>query len=86
MQQSLKHWKRKTDSGKERGAWFCSECGTRLWHYDLKDHRWTSIKAGTLEDKVDLTAAIHIWTKRKSRGVTIPEGTEQYEGEPPDEK
>ena len=43
-----------------------------------------SIKAGTLDQKVDLSKAIHIWTKRKVDGVVIPEGVETCEGEPDD--
>ena len=43
-----------------------------------------SIKAGTLDQKVDLSKAGHIWTKRKLEGVVIPEGVETWEEEPDD--
>ncbi len=43
-----------------------------------------TIKAGSLDDPVDMTNAIHIWTSRKLNGVIIPEVALQYPQEPPD--
>jgi hypothetical protein len=39
-------------------------------------------RGGSLDEPVDLTEAIHIWTGRKLRGVIIPAGNRQYSGEP----
>ena len=48
--------------------------GVDLLHLDGED---------LLDEPVDLTGAIHIWTSRKLNGVVIPEGPRQYPGEPP---
>jgi hypothetical protein len=37
-----------------------------------------------LDEPVDLSKAIHIWTARKLPGTIIPPGAEQYPEEPPD--
>ena len=42
-----------------------------------------SVKGGSLDQPVNLTAAIHIWTARKLPGVVIPQGAAQFPGEPP---
>ena len=80
----LGHFERKTDAGGVRGGKFCTGCGVRIYHYSPGAQQWMSIKAGTLDQKVDLSKAIHIWTKRKVDGVVIPEGVETCEGEPDD--
>jgi hypothetical protein len=41
-----------------------------------------SIKGGSLDEPVDLSNAIHIWTVRKLPGVIIPENARQYAREP----
>ncbi|KAH8812704.1 Mss4-like protein [Xylogone sp. PMI_703] len=78
----LHPFERKTESGRIRGGFFCSKCGVRIWHFDPARPEWVSIKAGTLDTKVDFRAAKHIWTKRKLVGVVIPEGVEAFEEEP----
>jgi len=75
-------WSRPTDSGRTLACFFCAACGSRVWHGD-KDHTdEISIKGGSLDEPVDLTDAIHIWTARKLPGVILPEGARQYAGEP----
>jgi hypothetical protein len=53
-----------------------------VWHGDKELEDEISIKGGSLDEPVDLTDAIHIWTSRKLTGVVIPAGSLQYEGEP----
>jgi hypothetical protein len=48
----------------------------RLWHEAL-DSDYLSIKAGSLDDPVDISKAIHIWTSRTLPGAVIPPGAEQ---------
>ena len=43
-----------------------------------------TIKAGSLDEAVDFSTAIHIWTSRKLPGLVIPPGAEHYPEEPPD--
>ena len=82
--QHIGYFERKCDSGRTRGGTFCTGCGVRIYHNNPQDSKWISIKAGTLDQKVDLSKAGHIWTKRKLEGVVIPEGVETWEEEPDD--
>jgi len=75
-----KFWSRGTDSGRKLRCAFCPDCGSRLWHES--DAGWLTLKGGSLDQPVDVSQAIHIWTRRKLPGVLIPEGAEQYPGEP----
>lgn len=83
-QKHIGHFERKSDSGGIRGGIFCTGCGVRIYHNNPKVPQWVSIKAGTLDQKVDFSDATHIWTKRKLAGVAIPEGVEAWEEEPDD--
>lgn len=78
----LNHWTRPTDTGRSLTCFFCPACGSRVWHGDKGQEDEISIKGGSLDDPVDLTDAIHIWTFRKLAGVAIPERARQYPGEP----
>ena len=78
-QGTVKSWTRGTDSGRRLKCVFCPECGSRLWHE--RDEN-LSIKAGSLDEPVDVAQAIHIWTSRKLPGVIIPEGAKQFPEEP----
>jgi len=75
-----KYWTRDTDSGRKLRCAFCPDCGSRLWHES--EAGWITLKGGSLDQPVDVSQAIHIWTKRKLPGVVIPQGAVQYSGEP----
>jgi hypothetical protein len=83
-QGSSKFWTRRADSGREVRCAFCPDCGSRLWHEREGFAETVTIKAGSLDEPVDLTNAIHIWTSRKLAGVIIPDEALQYPQEPPD--
>lgn len=68
-----KFWSRPTDSGNVLECAFCSECGSRLWHQRRGATDTVSIKAGSLDEPVDLRTAVHIWTSRMLPGVVLPE-------------
>lgn len=78
----LQRWSRSTASGRTLPCFFCCSCGSRVWHGDKDREEEISIKGGSLDEPVDLTNAIHIWTSRKLPGVIIPEGARQYAEEP----
>jgi hypothetical protein len=78
-----KFWTRLANSGRRIRCAFCPACGSRLWHEAL-DNDYLSIKAGSLDEPVDISKAIHIWTSRKLPGAVIPAGVEQYPEEPPE--
>ena len=78
-----RRWTRMTDSGRRLACLFCPDCGTRLWHQAADRAAATlTVKAGSLDEPVDLSAAVHIWTTRKLAGVLIPEHASQFPGEP----
>ncbi len=74
-------WSRVADSGRTRDCFYCPDCGSRLWH-ESDGSETITIKAGSLDEPVDLTGAIHIWTKRKWPGVVIPPEAQQFPEEP----
>jgi hypothetical protein len=77
-----KFWGRGTDTGKRIRCAFCPNCGSRLWHESEGPAETLTIKAGSLDEPVDISTAIHIWTCRMLPGTTIPAGARQYPKEP----
>ena len=73
-----KTWTRPTDSGGKMDCFFCTSCGSRVWH-QVQGGNVVSLKAGSLDEPVDISTAIHIWVSRKLPGVTIPAGARQFE-------
>jgi hypothetical protein len=78
-----KHWTRATDSGRRLRCFFCPDCGSRLWHEAEGAAETVAIKAGSLDEPADISAATHIWTSRKLPRTVIPAGARQF-GEEPD--
>ncbi len=75
-------WTRPTDKGNVLNCHFCPDCGSRVAHLTEGDDEWLVVKPGSLDEPVDFSLAIHIWTKRKLPGFVVPEGAVQYSGEP----
>ncbi|MBS0350115.1 MAG: GFA family protein [Proteobacteria bacterium] len=75
-----KYWFRTTDSGRKLKCAFCPTCGSRLWHeYESGAHSETvSIKAGSLDQPLDVSNAIHVWVSRKLPGILIPHHAKQF--------
>lgn len=80
-QGKVQTWSRGSDTGGTIDCHFCPDCGTRLWH-ETRGTPMVFIKGGSLDEPLDLTNAIHIWTRRKLPGVLIPDGAKQFTGEP----
>lgn len=79
IQGTPKYWNRPTRTGEILKCAFCPNCGSRLWHEYDKEHPETiSLKGGTLDIPIDLSNAIHVWTKSKLPGVIIPSDAIQY--------
>jgi len=76
-------WERPTNSGGRLACAYCPDCGTRLHHRRSAGPEFLSLKGGTLDEPLDLSPAIHIWTARALPGVIIPAETESWPGEPP---
>ncbi len=77
-----KSWARPTDSGQTLVCYFCPTCGSRVWHDAPHDPLTITIKAGSLDEPIDVGKAIHIWTSRRLPGVIIPDHAEQWPEEP----
>ncbi len=73
-----KFWSRPTDSGNILDGAFCPDCGSRLWHQRRGATSTLSIKAGSLDEPVDLGSAIHIWTSRMLPGIVLPDGAVRF--------
>jgi hypothetical protein len=77
-----RYWSRAADSGNRIRCAFCPNCGSRLWHESEPPSETVTIKAGSLDEPVDISTAIHIWTARKLPGLAIPPGAPQFTREP----
>ncbi len=75
-------WTRIADSGRRVDRAFCPDCGSRLWHERQGIADTVTIKAGSLDEPVDMAKAIHIWTSRKLPGMQIPGEATQFSEEP----
>ena len=75
-------WARQTVSGHTLECAFCRSCGSRLWHQSSGYLETLNVKAGSLDEPVDLTTAIHIWTSSKLPGLAIPDGALCFPQEP----
>jgi hypothetical protein len=76
-----KFWTRRADSGSHIRSAFCPDCGARLWD-EPQQGDCLVIKAGSLDEPVDISQAIHIWTKSKLPGTVIPPDAQQFAEEP----
>jgi hypothetical protein len=76
-------WSRPTASGGRLDCAFCPDCGSRLWHQGSGTDATVTIKAGSLDEAVDASEAIHIWVTRKLPGIVIPPGAARFDEEPP---
>lgn len=75
-------WSRPTDGGNVLECAFCPTCGSRVWHQRSSMSETISVKGGSLDDPVDLSRAVHIWTTRRLPGVVMPEGAKCFERAP----
>ncbi len=80
---SPKMYARQTSPTKTMECWFCSDCGTRLYHVPGgAAYPNRNIKPGTLDDTSWLVPTTHFWTCSAQERVVIPEGVTQYETQP----
>jgi len=74
---------RQTSPSKTMECWFCSTCGTRLYHVPGgSSYLNRNIKPGTLDDSSWLMPTIHFWTRSAQKWVRIPEDAVRYETQP----
>jgi hypothetical protein len=68
----LKRWVRIAESGTLNAAYFCPECGNRIFHENPNDPALRRLKPGTLDSDPIPTPQIHVWVSRKQPWVEIP--------------
>lgn len=74
-----KYWSRITESGRKLSCAFCSICGSRVWHEYGQESETISIKAGSLDQPIDVSNAVHVWVRRKLPGIIIPDAAIQFQ-------
>ncbi|MGI9510723.1 MAG: GFA family protein [Geminicoccaceae bacterium] len=80
----MKVYRRPTDSGGATDCWFCTTCGSRLYHQSVSGRDMVTIKGGTL-DRADLLDPVaHIWIKSKQPWVLLPADVPTHETQPDD--
>ena len=82
IQGTLKRWSRMTDRKQVIDCFFCTACGSRVWHGDKERHETISIKGGSLDETVDIASAVHIWTSRMLPGILVPDHSLKFPQEP----
>lgn len=69
-------------SGQPFNRHYCASCGSHLYSHGAAYGALAFIKAGTLDDATWLAPSVHIWCAEKLPWVSIPEGANQYPGNP----
>jgi hypothetical protein len=77
-------WRRVVAGDRVIWCFFCSDCGTRLFHNPERNPKATIVKPGTLDDTTWLKPVGHIWTRSAQPWVRIPPDMVNYEAQPPD--
>jgi hypothetical protein len=72
---------RTADSGRVNTRLVCPESGT--WICGMPRDGINRVRAGTLDDTSWLRPTRHIWTRSKQPWITLPEGDEVFERQPP---
>jgi len=80
----LHSFEKQSDSGATTTAFFCSECGTRLFHVSSRSLDIATLKVGTLDDTSQVRPTSHLWVSRKQPWVQLDPNTPCYEEQPPD--
>lgn len=78
MQGAPKCWSHATDGGRMLKCAFCPNCGSRLWHEYEPAAETVSIKGGSLDEPLNVSDAIHVWTTRKLPGIIIPDKAKKF--------
>ena len=78
-----KMFARQTSPTKTMECWFCSACGTRLYHVPGGGaYPNRNVKPGTLDDTTWLVPTIHFWTRSAQTWAIIPEDAARFETQP----
>jgi len=78
----LSMYQRDTDSGSRTECWFCSACGTRIYHQSVHSRDFLTLKGGTIDDAATLEPIAHLWVSRKQAWVVLPTDVPAFETQP----
>ena len=81
---SLNSYDRPAHSGAITHCWFCSSCGTRIYHQSSSSNGLITLKGGTLDCAGELEPVAHLWTLRKHSWIQLPADIETFERQPAD--
>ena len=69
---------RPAKSGAMTSCYFCSSCGSRIYHQSSRSPDMITLKGGVLDRVENLEPVAHLWVKRKADWVQIPPEIETY--------
>ncbi len=81
-----KQWSRPAASDRTVVCFFCSNCGTRLFHQPSRNNKITNIKPGTLDDTSWLSPVANHWTNRAQPWITLSDDMLNIAQQPTDEE
>lgn len=82
----LAAYARATDSGTTTNCWFCSRCGTRVYHQSGRSPDMVTLKGGTLDEGAALQPVAHLWVSRRHAWLQLPPDVPAFETQPDDLK
>lgn len=86
IQGELNSWRRPTDSGSHTDCYFCTQCGSRLYHDGASRPERVTVKGGSLDRATDLLPVAHIWTRSRQDWVELPSDVPQWDTQPQSEE
>ena len=79
---NLKTWERPSDTGRRNKAWFCPDCGNRIYHQDPDAPSVVRIRAGTLDNDQIPEPMVHVFAADKVPWLKFPDHVTLIEGQP----
>ena len=81
---TLKLWERATDTGRRSHAYFCPDCGNRIYHQDPDKPYIIRIRSGSLDQPEIPKPLIHVFAERTQSWLQFSEGAIKYDRQPLD--
>ena len=81
---TLKLWERATDTGRRSHAYFCPDCGNRIYHQDPDKPHIIRIRSGSLDQPKIPEPLIHVFAERTQSWLRFAEAAIKYDRQPLD--
>ena len=78
----LKMWERKADTGRLNQAFFCPECGNRIYHVDPDAAHIKRIRSGSLDQAEIPEPRIHVFAERTQPWLSFADGAIKFDRQP----